>query len=113
MKERFFFNRVQIDRTRISIDEAVILSIPILTDPAITPFPLGNPALSGTELTLDLSPLEGCEIGRKLRLDQAFLNDLSLGGFRKTEEITSGKHAEACSTELQELPFGHPRLKFF
>jgi len=94
--------------TWVPIDKAVILSIPILAYSAKTPFPLGDMALCRTEFTLDFSSLEGSKKGRKLCLNETFLNYLALAGFWKPKEISERKHAETRPVKLQKLPFGQP-----
>ena len=92
---------------RIRVDQAVAFPIPILTHPAKTPLPFGNPAPLGAEFTLDLSSTKGSEIGGELCLDEAFLGHLCPHGFGKTEEGGAGKGTETRPAKLQELPFRH------
>ncbi len=75
---------------RIPISKAIIFSFPILTHPAKSPFSHRDSAMPGAELTLNLSSGKGSKIRRKLWLNEALLNDLSLRGCGKTEETPKG-----------------------
>jgi hypothetical protein len=56
--------------TGVPIDQAVIFSVPILTNSASTPLALRNMAPFGAKLALDLSPIQGSEVRREFCLNE-------------------------------------------
>ncbi len=64
MIEGFLLDGVYVNRAGISIDQAVVLSIPIFTDPAEAPLSWGNDAFPGAQPALDASFFQRNEIGR-------------------------------------------------
>lgn len=54
MKQRFFFNGVDIDRTRIAIDDAAKYAVYIDPDPAVTALAGRNDTFPWAQLALDL-----------------------------------------------------------
>ena len=55
MEERLFLDGIQVDGTRVPVDEAVIFPLPVFTNPAKPSFSLGNAAPVRAQLALDLS----------------------------------------------------------
>src|SRR4030042_3387138 len=97
--------------TGISINQAVIFSIPVFTNPAYASLSLCHTAPMGTQFTLNFSSLQRSEIRRKLSLDEPLLSYLSVGSFRETEEIGSGEGAKARPTKPQKIPFCQLRIR--
>jgi hypothetical protein len=64
MKKRFLFNRIDMNRARISIDQAVIFSVVIFSHPADASLPLGHAATVRTQLAPDFSSVKWSEIRR-------------------------------------------------
>jgi hypothetical protein len=64
VEEGFLFDWVWMNRTRISIDQAVISPIPVFPHPANAPFSLGDTTTVRAQFTLDFSSLERREKGR-------------------------------------------------
>jgi hypothetical protein len=58
MGERFFLNRIEMNRTGISIDEAVIFPVPVFPHPANTSFPFSHAASVRAQFALNLSSLQ-------------------------------------------------------
>ena len=83
------------NRTRISVNQAVLAPVSVFPDIADAPFPFGDATAMGAQVALDRSSFEGGEIRRKLRSDQSFFCRLCPGGFGKAKEICGGEHAEA------------------
>ncbi len=83
MKEGLLFDRVQMDGTGVPVNEAVIVPVPVFTDPAETPLSPGNPAAPWTEVAPDLATSESGEIWRELCPDEALLESLRSGDCRK------------------------------
>jgi hypothetical protein len=102
MKKRLLFNRIDMNRTGISVDQAVIFPIAIFSHLANASLPLGHPATVRTQLALDFSSVERSEIGRQFRLDESLRGRLCAGPW-KAKETGGGEHAEACTAEPQEL----------
>jgi len=94
MEKGFSLNSVQINDTGIPIDQTVTFPIPIFTHPAKPSFPLGNMTPPGAEFTLDFAASQTDEIGGELSFNEAFFGHLCPNGFRKTEQVSSGKSAE-------------------
>ena len=89
----------------ISVNQAVVFPSPILTHSTKTPFPPGNTAPPWAQFTLDLSTIQGSEIGGELCLDEAFGGHLCPQGFRKTQDVSEAKSTETRPAKFQELPF--------
>jgi hypothetical protein len=104
MEEGFLLDRIQMNCTGVSVDQAIIFSIPILTNSTKTPFPFGNAAPFRAQFALYLSPIQGSEVRREFCLNEALLRYLCPCGFWKTEEMCSGKNTETRSAKLQKLP---------
>ena len=105
MKKGLSFDSVQINRTRISIDQTITLSVPILPNPAKTPFMIRNTTPPGTEIALDFSSIKGSEIGREFCFDEAFRGHLCPQGIWKTEQMSGAKGTETFSANLQKITF--------
>jgi hypothetical protein len=110
MEKRLLLNGVQMNCAGVSIDQAVIFSIPVLTHPAKTSFPLGNMAPLRAQFTLDFSSTQGSEIGRELCLNETLFARLRSQGLWKTEELRGRNHTETRPTKLQEFPFCQFRI---
>ena len=78
MIKRFFFDRIEMDGTRIAINQAVVFPVAILADPAESPFPLCHAASSRTEFTPNLATLQGSKEGGERGLYEALLYSLRL-----------------------------------
>jgi hypothetical protein len=83
MGERFFLNRIKMNRTRNSIHQAVIFSIPVFPHPANPSFPLSHTASVRAQFTLNLSSLQRSKIRRKFSLNEALLSHVGAGGVWK------------------------------
>jgi len=99
MKEGFLFDWIEVNCAWVAIDKAVVLSAPVLTHSAKTPLPIGYTAPPGAQFTLNLSSVEGSEIGRELRADKALLGYLCLQFFGETQEVNAGEDAETHPAE--------------
>jgi hypothetical protein len=110
MEKRLLLNRIQMNCAGVPVDQAVIFSIPVLTNPAKTSLPLGNTAPLGAKFTLDLSSIQGSEIGRELCLNETLFARLRSQGLWKTEELRGRNHTETRPTKLQEFPFCQFRI---
>ena len=64
MIKGFLLDGVYVNRAGISINQAVVFSIPIFTDPAEAPLSSGNNALPRAQLALDAPFFQRHEIGR-------------------------------------------------
>jgi hypothetical protein len=73
MVERFFLDGVYVHRARVSVDQAVIFSVPVLPHPAESPLPGSHEAFPRTELALYSLVAQGEKIGRELGSEEAFL----------------------------------------
>jgi hypothetical protein len=76
MEKGFFLNRIEMHRTGISINQAIIFSLPIFPDSADPPLSLGHPATVRTQFALNFSSLERGEIGGQLCFDEALFRPL-------------------------------------
>jgi hypothetical protein len=86
MGERFFLNRIEMNCTGISVDQAVIFPIPVFPHSADPSFPLGHATPVRAQFALNFSSFQWSKIRRKLCLNEAFLSHLGAGSFWKTEE---------------------------
>ena len=100
MEKWFSLDSVQIDDTRVPIDQTVTLPVPILTHPAKTSFPYGDAALSGTEIALDHSSLHGGEIGREFCFDETLFCSSCQRGSGKAEKASGIEGAKTLSARL-------------
>ena len=98
VKERFLLNGIEMNRAGVSVDQAVVFSISVFTDPAEPPLSLRHTAMSRAEGALDVSTLEGGEEGREFGLYEAFLRGLGVGDRRAPREMTREKGAETQAT---------------
>jgi hypothetical protein len=86
MGERFFLNRIEMNRTWNSINEAVIFPVAVFPHPANTSFPFSHAASVRAQFALNLSSLQWSKIRREFSLNKALLSHLGMGNFWKTEE---------------------------
>jgi len=100
MEKGFSLDPVQINDTRVPIDQTVTLPIPILTHPAKTSLPIGNTTPSGAKFTLDFSTFQYSEIGGEFCLDKTLFRSLRLRGFRKTEKVSGIEGTKTLSAKL-------------
>ena len=92
--------------TWISINQTEVFPIAVLPNPASSSLSLGNMAVFGAELALNLSLSKGSEEGRKFGLNESFLRQLGMGRLWKAKEMNSRQGSKACCTKTQEVPFG-------
>jgi hypothetical protein len=85
MEEGFLLDRIQMNCTGVSVDQAIIFSIPIFTNSTKTPLSFRNTAPFRAKFALDLSSIQRGKIRRELCLDEALLGYLCLRGFWKTD----------------------------
>jgi hypothetical protein len=91
--------------TGIPVNQAVIFSIPILTNSASAPLSLGNTAKMRAQFALDFSSIERSKIWRQLCFDEPLLGHLCMGSVGETQKGCNGEHAETFSTKSKKLPF--------
>ena len=105
MEKGLSFNSVQINNTRIPIDQTITLPVPILPNPAKTPFTIRNTTPPGTEVALDFSSIEGSKIGREFCFDEAFRGLLCPQSIWNREQVSGAKDTETFSANLQKITF--------
>jgi hypothetical protein len=89
MEKGFLLDRVQMDGTGISVNQAVIFPVTVLANPAKAPLSLRYTAILRTEFALNLTPLQWGEKGRELCFDETLLGNLRVRGPRKTYPLNS------------------------
>ncbi len=101
MVKRFFFDRVQVHSAGVTVDQAVIFPLPVLSDAAETPSAIGHEALPWAELALDSLMVEGKKMVGQLGLNVTFFLLLGEG---KRRIAGNGPEESAGGKTLQKMP---------
>ena len=95
MEKGFSLDPVQINDTRISVNQSKAFPSPVFPHPAEAPFTIGNDTLPGTEVTPDFPFIQGRIIRGDFCFNETFLGYLCLGGLGKIEKGTTKDCADA------------------
>jgi hypothetical protein len=78
MEEGFLLDWIQVNCAGVPVDQAIIFSISIFTNPTKAPLPFGNTATLWAKLALDLPSIQRSKVRRELCLDETLLGNLCL-----------------------------------